>query len=280
MKIVEEKTGKDKTKKYQFLTNDMHRMEACALFFENRSTECVICISSQLGCEGHCEFCNCGNIGFIRDLTSSEIIEEYELIVKTDPKLFDSELEVTYMGSGEPFSNIDSVLSSIKYLKQKYSMIKKFNISTIIPTLDIDASIFKDMINIVHLQFSLHFVNDGLRNKYFRKKLPTIAQSLDYLENLSLLINDKFCVNYILFNNINDSIEDAEELCRIVKRYNAYIKISEYIPICFSDLQVSQRHEDFYKVLDESGVEWKTFRSHGTDVNAACGHFLVDANRD
>jgi len=270
----------DKTRKYRFKTLQGDLFEAAVVFFTDADNAPVnICISSQIGCNSSCLFCVSGNNEFKRNLTTEEIVEQIDCIFKKDSDLSKSKFEITYMGSGEPFNNFDAVIASIQHI-QNYQNLSRINFSTTIPSIKIDYSRFSGITKRIHFQYSLNFVDDDSRSKYLQNPaLPSIDESLTFLHNMAHSINDNPCISYILFDNINDSIEKAQILCSYAKKISAYLKICEYVPIPNSDckdLCPSQNKKLFCDEIEKQNVIHKEFKSKGIDIYAACGHFLSD----
>ena len=266
----------DGTLKYQILTYDNYIIEACVVFFWEKKSPINICISSQVGCECTCSFCVTGNKKFIRNLLSQEIVNQITLIFNDKPDLLKYDFEITYMGTGEPLQNWVNVLSSARFLSEKYQGLKQINISSIFPRLDLPL---KEIFNIrvpIRFQFSLHFISDELRLKYFRRKLPSIELVLELLNSIYKGSNNLYCINYILFDKINDQYDDAKALARMVQKLPAYLKISQYCPIECCELMPSQNYTQFVSILSSENIKWKSFKSKGIDIQAACGHLLSD----
>ena len=122
----------------------------------------------------------------------------------------------------------------------------------------------------------MHFLTDELRRKYFRRELPSINSVLERLNEIYRLQKSFYCVNYILFELINDSQKDAEMLAAMIQPLPAYLKISKYCPIEGSSLRPSSNYENFISLLKQKGIQCKSFESKGIDIRAACGHLLSD----
>lgn len=266
----------DGTLKYQISTFDGYTIEACVVFFWEKVAQVNICISSQVGCECACSFCVTGYKRFIRNLSSEEIAEQLTLIFDNSPDLLTHNFEVTYMGTGEPLQNWDNVLSSASYFSNRYDQLYRINISSVFPKVDLPLEDILSISHPVHFQFSLHFVTDELRKKYFRRELAPIASVFAKLNQLHDITKTPYCINYILFDSINDRPQDAEALIKTIQALPAYLKISKYCPIDFSTLKVSQNFESFTSILNSAGIKWKSFESKGIDIHAACGHLLSD----
>ncbi|MCI8597192.1 MAG: radical SAM protein [Lachnospiraceae bacterium] len=266
----------ENVKKIYFLCDDGAEVESCLLFLEKHGT--VICISSQVGCTQKCKFCAAGLTKFVRNLTALEVQKQVELIIEKFPERFIDGFEITYMGSGEPFNNGETLKQTIEYFFFHYNNLNKINISTLLPRLEEDYyRELKKYKEKLHLQFSLHFCTDDKRHQYFDFNLPSISDSLKYLDILSDQLNDKYTINYVLFDQINDSSEDAIRLANWVNGREAYVKISEMSPISKSKLKKSEKLEEFIHVLQELHVQYECFKSLGKDVNAGCGQFYNES---
>lgn len=268
----------DDTVKYQFHTDDNYVIEACLIYFQSEIAPINICISSQIGCMCKCSFCATGHKRFIRNLNADEIISQVELIFSHSPVLQDQLFEITYMGTGDPFNNIHNVLTSITHFENKFLKLHRINISTIIPHIRIQPEHFIKTRIPIHFQYSLHFLSDELRNKYFQSNLVPINDAIVFLNEISKQTQEDFCINYLLFDQINDSAEDAEKLIELAHKLNAYIKVSQYCPISNSRLRPSQNFISFTNILDKKGIRWKPFQSKGIDIKASCGHLLSDVD--
>lgn len=266
----------DGTLKFQFLTSDNYIIESCVVFFWEKSSPINICVSSQVGCECSCSFCVTGYKRFVRNLSSSEIEKQVALIFEHSAHLRQYQFEITYMGTGEPLLNKENVFSSAKSFSNNYLHLTRINISSIFPNININPDDILTVDRPVHFQYSLHFVSDDLRLKYFRKKLVPISTVLKKLNQLHDMAGASFCLNYILFGGINDQSQDAKALIELIYGLPTYIKISKYCPISFSNLKTSCNFDKFTQALDLGGVHWKAFESKGTDIHAACGHLLSD----
>lgn len=270
------KSDVDGTLKYQLLTSDEYCIEACVIFFWEKPAPVNICISSQVGCDCTCSFCVTGHKRFIRNLSSEEIIEQVDAIFNHDSSLKQYKFEVTYMGTGEPLHNKQNVILSARHLVSKYILLSRINISSIFPE---EITTIDDILSIeapVHFQYSLHFVSNELRKKYFRRTLAPIDSVFNLLDKAYNKTKIPYCINYILFDKINDQKEDAIQLAEMVKKLHAYLKISKYCSIECSNLNPSKNFNEFTVTLARQGVKWKTFESKGIDIRAACGHLLAD----
>lgn len=277
MKIVRVfKSKLDQTLKYRFKTVDGGIIEACVVFFEKKEATINICISTQLGCECLCSFCITGNKSFIRNLSSLEIQEQVSLILDDRKDFRSQKFEITFMGTGEPLKNKENVLDSARSFAANYKSLVRINMSTIFDSLNLSLNELSKIGKPIHFQYSLHFCDDATRSIYFRKKLAPIEDVLNLLDDIANYYGKIYCVNYILFENINDDLSDAQKLVSLIGKHKAYIKISEFCPISTCDLQPSKKRDRFVTEISKSDISWKLFSSQGADIHAACGHLLTD----
>lgn len=281
MKIMEVVTSSDHTKKYYFKIADSldAHVETCLLHLERYGY--IICVSSQIGCSQKCEFCAAKNSKYTRNLSSSEIQEQIRLVIEDNKQLRTDQFQVTYMGSGEPLSNYRNVFDSIDNIRIAFPNLSKVNISTTCP--DIGKNCFenidwKQYSDFLHFQYSLHFVRDAERSRYLSSQLMKISEAIDYLNRLSVLLNDTYKINYILFDCLNDSRETVEELRKIMcMTKNAILKISTMCEIKGCDLTPSKSFGQFTDYAKSMIAKTEIFKSDGTDVNAGCGQFYNES---
>lgn len=281
MELIKSTTSLDETKKYYFQPFGQsevqynHHIEACLLYLQRHGN--IICVSSQLGCSQSCTFCAAGIRPFIRNLTSSEIEHQVKWIVEDNPKLRQSKFQVTYMGSGEPLANWNSVFSSINNLRDHNRSLEKVNISTIWPMIATACSQtidWRQYVGFIHLQFSLHFPDDAERGTYFRAQLPSILESIDCLEHIAQLVHDTYRINYVVFDGVNDTDQHIKKLAEIMKHTkNAVLKISQMCEIKDCKLAPSHNFEIFVQKVKQLSIPCEVFKSSGTDIHAGCGQF-------
>ena len=281
MKTVKIDVSSDKTRKYYFKPSDSTNIHIEACLLNLRKYGYIICVSSQIGCAQACKFCAASKSKLVRNLSSSEIVQQVQLVIDDNPQLLDAGFEVTYMGSGEPLSNSKNVFDSIDILRTKYLTMRKANISTTCPSIseecfrNINWEKYKDFL---HIQYSLHFPNDGDRFEYLWPYLLKISDAIGYLNRISNVTNDVYKINYIPFDKLNDTDACMRELGRIMSTtQNAKLKISKMCEICGSRLSPSKSFEIFASVAKETIGNVEVFYSDGTDVNAGRGQFYNDS---
>ena len=239
----------------------------------------TICVSSQIGCPLGCKFCATGDMGFIRDLTSSEIVEQVIFFAKYLKLRNEKISNIVYMGMGEPFLNYDNVLESIKILNDggKFGLgIRHFSISTAGVTEGIDK--LADSGLQVNLAVSLHATNNELRSKLMpiNDKYP-LEKIFESVKNYVDKTLRRVMFEYLLIKGVNDSVTDAEKLAKIVNHKLLMVNLIPLNPV--NDFQTSDRQtiQRFKEILDKRHAAYTERHSFGQEINAACGQL---ANRN
>lgn len=264
----------DGTVKSSFKTVDGHLVEGVLIPTENRVTACV---SSQIGCSLSCKFCATGYIDRKRNLDFDEIYDQVVLINRQSEKIYGKKLtNIVFMGMGEPLLNYKNVLKSIERITAPDGLgmsprritVSTAGVAKMIKQLGDDKVKFK-------LALSLHAANDAKRHEIMpindSNNIRSLIEALNYFYKQT---KNEITFEYILFNNLNDSIQDADELTRIYRQVPAdLVNIIEYNPIEFA--QFTKPDEDkvavFMKHLEKNRVNAHLRRSRGKDIDAACG---------
>jgi len=264
----------DGTIKTRFKTWDDHRVEGVLIPTESRHTACV---SSQIGCSLSCKFCATGYMERERNLEFDEIYDEVMIINRQCEKSFEKKLSnVVFMGMGEPLLNYSNVLKAIQHISSPDGLAmspRRITVSTagiakMIRQLGDDQVKF-------NLALSLHAANDEKRNEIMpindSNNIKSLIEALNYFYRQT---GNEITFEYILFNNFNDSIKDADELIRIYRKVPAdLVNIIEYNPIEFATFAKppEQKVDAFMKHLTRNKVNARLRRSRGKDIDAACG---------
>ncbi|WP_025763430.1 23S rRNA (adenine(2503)-C(2))-methyltransferase RlmN [Dyadobacter tibetensis] len=263
----------DGTIKSAFRLFDSHLVEGVLIPASDRMTACV---SSQVGCSLTCKFCATGYMERKRNLDASEIYDQVVAIARQAEGSFSHPLtNIVYMGMGEPLLNYANVLKSIELITSPEGLNmspKRITVSTagiakMITKLGDDEVRFR-------LALSLHAANDEKRNQ-----IMPINES-NSLDNLAVALNhfykktgNRITFEYIVFNNFNDTLQDAQELWEFTKRVPARVNIIEYNPISEADFKNTEadKLDKFAAFLENRGVSVHVRRSRGKDIDAACG---------
>jgi 23S rRNA (adenine2503-C2)-methyltransferase len=264
-------SNKDSSKKYVWKCND-YVTETSAFFLEYRHPQNVICIPTQFGCPIKCLFCASNDLSFSKNIDSTTITE---LIDKTlSLSKIDGAFQASFMGQGEPLFNLENLSKAYEHLISKYSKIT-FGLSTSgIPHL-IKSIIAKHpiILNNTKFQISLHSTIEEKRRELIpyssRYSLEDLFKSAELLARKS---GKKICLNYLLFEGVNDSQTELENLERIDPEL-FYLKLSRYNSLEKSGLKTASEKifKHFINELEKTGLEIHYFESRGANINAGCG---------
>jgi len=233
----------------------------------------TICVSSQVGCPLGCVFCATGQMGFIRNLTAGEIVNQVLFWARYLKKKSERVNNVVFMGMGEPFLNYDNVLEAIKILNDDNLLgigARHISISTVGVIEGIER-MAEDMPQI-NLAISLHAPNDELRQKLMpiNKKYPlaaVIKAAKDYVAKT----NRKLMFEYIMIKGINDSEEQARQLVNLMDDRLFFINLIAYNPTGIFEPSLPMQIKKFKDVLEKSGIQALQRYRFGQDVKGACG---------
>jgi 23S rRNA (adenine2503-C2)-methyltransferase len=277
IKINSSQFSNDKTIKNTFMLHDTHLIEGVLIPTTERMTACV---SSQVGCSLTCKFCATGYMDRKRNLNADEIYDQVVLIDQQAKENYGIPLSnIVYMGMGEPLLNYNNVLKSIEKLTAEDGLnmaSKRITVSTagiakMIKKLGDDEVKF-------NLALSLHAANDQKRNEIMPiNEQNTLAALADALKYYFAKTKNPVTYEYIIFNNFNDELKDAQELAKFCKHVPCKVNIIEYNPIAFADFLNAKedKTEIFANYLKRQGIITNIRRSRGKDIDAACGQLAV-----
>jgi 23S rRNA (adenine2503-C2)-methyltransferase len=271
--IARQQKSEDGTIKSAFRLFDNHLVEGVLIPADDRMTACV---SSQVGCSLTCKFCATGYMDRKRNLDAAEIYDQVVAIDRQAKENFALPLtNIVYMGMGEPLLNYTNVLESVRLITSPEGLgwsPKRITVSTagiakMIRKLGDDQVKF-------NLALSLHAANDAKRNDMMpineTNSLKNLAEALQYFHHKT---HNRITFEYIVFNNVNDTIQDAKELWQFTKKVPSKVNIIEYNPIAEADYRNTEADKlgQFAAYLEDKGVIVNVRRSRGKDIDAACG---------
>lgn len=270
-KIARRKTSDDGTEKLLLELTDGGRIECVLLRDGERRT---ICISTQVGCAMGCVFCASGIGGVIRNLTPGEIIEQ---MLRLDRLLPDDERlsHIVVMGMGEPLANLDALLAALAEATSPTGLgISQRRIT--ISTVGIPAAIRRLARGDGHfnLAVSLHAPNDELRNRLVpvndRIGISDILAAADEYFDAS---GRRLTFEYVLLAEINDRVEHAEELARLLRGRLALLNLIPYNPVAGLPYRTPSQATQarFIAVLRSAGMNVQVRQRKGDAIDAACG---------
>ena len=282
--VIYEKTSKDGTRKWVVSVGDKDLIEMVLIPEKNRAT---LCVSSQVGCAVDCSFCATGKQGFSRNLNLAEIIGQVWVAANSYgvPRSPNERhiTNVVMMGMGEPLLNFDPVVDAMNLMMDDnaYGLSKrKVTLSTsgIVPRID-DLGQVTD----VALTISLHAPNDQLRNQLvpINKKYP-IQELIDSVKRYVDGCSDKrvTTIEYILIEDVNDSLELAEELCELLRQLPCKVNLIPFNSFSESEYKTpsGNRVRRFQKYLQDNGYVTTIRSTRGDDIMAACGQLVGQVN--
>lgn len=268
-KIKVKQVSSDGTIKYLIEYPDGECVETVLMRFDNRAN-LTACVSSQVGCAVNCSFCATGKRGFIRNLTSTEIIEQV-LTIQRDTGL--KVTNIVFMGQGEPLLNLKNVLKALEIFNDDFQIgARRITISTsgIVPKIN---ELAQNELQST-LAISLHAPNHKLRaelmpieDKYPIDTLKTAL--LNYVEKTGRRIT----VEYILIHGFNDTVECARELALLLRDLKCNINLIPYNSVDDTKYKKSSNNDimRFKYLLEHSGKKVTVRLERGADIDAACG---------
>ncbi|MDR2836123.1 MAG: 23S rRNA (adenine(2503)-C(2))-methyltransferase RlmN [Bacteroidales bacterium] len=273
-------SSKDRTTKCLFKTIDNLFLEGVLIPSDDRITACI---SSQIGCALNCDFCATGKLGFSRNLSIGEIYDEVFIINSLSISLFNKQLSnVVIMGMGEPLLNYENILAAINIITSNIGM----NMSPQRITLS-TAGIAPKIIQLAddnikfNLSISLHSADNIIRskimpinNKYY---LQDLSDAISYFYKKT---NIRITYEYLLLNNINNSIDDAKKLAKFTKISPCKINLINYNSTEKSNYSKSEEEktEKFKDFLESKNLIVTVRKSKGSDIAAACGQLIAQKN--
>jgi 23S rRNA (adenine2503-C2)-methyltransferase len=276
--VAVDQLSSDGTRKWLLHMDGVENAVECVLIpEENRTT---LCISSQVGCTLNCSFCSTAKQGFNRNLTTAEIIGQ--LYLAHHALLADGREQgitnVVMMGMGEPLLNYDAVMAALNIMCDDfaYSLSKRrVTISTagVVPAIKrLHES------TDVSLAVSLHAPNDALRDQLvpLNKKYP-IRELLDAcLEYVKDHNRRRITFEYVMLAGINDSLEHARELVKILQPVPSKLNLIPFNPYPHAIYQCSDREtiNRFRDYVLSKGIVAVTRKTRGEDIDAACGQLV------
>lgn len=267
-KIIAVQKDKD-VNKYLFELSDNEHIEAVLMMHDYGLS---VCISSQVGCNISCKFCESGRRKKVRNLTTSEMVGQI-LSIEEDIKKRIS--HVVIMGIGEPFDNYDNVIDFVKIINDAKGLqigSRHITISTsgIIPKINEFANLPYQ----VNLAISLHAPTDELRSKIMPiNKKYNITELMNAVKEYIKKTNRRVTFEYIMLQDINDSEQQAEELSKLLKNINCYVNLIPYNETKNIEFKRSSTFQimKFYDILKKNNINVTIRREFGSKISAACG---------
>lgn len=273
LKLVRRQTSKE-TNKYLFELDDGNLIESVLMRHDYGLS---VCVSSQIGCNMGCSFCESGRLKKVRDLFPGEIVRQI-LMIEEDVGLRIS--SVVVMGIGEPFDNYDNIMDFIRIINSPFGIAigaRHITVSTsgLVPMIKRYAD--EDLQT--NLAISLHAPNDELRNKIMKvNKAYNISELIAAINEYIEKTNRRVTIEYVMLSMVNDSEENANELADLLRGMNVYVNLIPYNETSHIEYKKSpnDRVMKFYDTLKRRGINVTVRREFGGNIDAACGQLRAN----
>ena len=239
----------------------------------------VICVTSQVGCNMGCSFCASGLLKKQRDLLPEEMVGQV-LVMNNLLQEEGNNQRVTHvvvMGTGEPFDNYDNVIDFVRIINhQKALAIGARHIT--VSTCGIPDKIIKYANEglQINLAISLHAPNNEIRSKIMKiNKAYPLEVLIPAVAEYNRIADRRVTYEYILLKGINDSMENADELARLIKPTFAYVNLIPYNEVDEHGYRRSDNVKAFLDRLIKNNVTATIRKEFGSDIDAACGQLRV-----
>ena len=267
--------SEDGTRKFTLVLHDGRKVESVIIPDGKRVT---LCVSTQAGCKRGCRLCATARMGFERNLTSGEILDQ---IIAANSLLTGGKRvsNLVFMGMGEPMDNLDEVLKSLKIIHSDYGFCMapgRVTISTV-GVLEGIRRLAKEGSKEI-LAVSLHASDDVTR----RKLIPlankvSIKEILEECRAYAKHAQDKVTFEYVMIRGVNCSVEDAKRLVKLLAVLPAKINLIPYNEAAGGEFEAPSEEEieAFRQELNKGQAIVTLRRSRGRDIRAACGQLCV-----
>ena len=268
--ITIQKKQEDKlTKKYLFKLHDDNYIEAVLMEHDYGLS---ICVSSEVGCNMGCAFCESGRLKKVRNLEAHEMVEQILLVEEDIKKRISS---VVIMGIGEPLDNYDNVMAFIKIINDAKGIAigaRHITLSTcgLVPKI-------KELMNEnlqINLAISLHAPNTQLRDKLMPiNKAYNLDELISTIKDYIDKTNRRVTIEYIMLKDVNDNEAQANELASLLKGMNVYVNLIPYNETNHIEFKRATKEQvtKFYDILKKRGINVTVRKEFGSKIDAACG---------
>jgi 23S rRNA (adenine2503-C2)-methyltransferase len=289
--VAKEVSKRDGTTKFLFELSDGLKIESVLILPEKKSPAAekrlTLCVSTQVGCPLDCKFCATGTMGFLRNLTAGEIVDQVIQAQRHSEKRITN---LVFMGMGEPMLNYENVMKSVEILRAEDS----FHIGA--RHITISTAGYADKIRrmadegrTVKLALSLHSLDNAKRSELMPiTKKFSVDELMDALGYYYKKTGQRPTFEYILFDGFNDTDTDVQRFIKVSKKFPCKVNIIPFHSIDFTGpsgfattLKPTPRArvEEFVQKLRKADITVMVRSSSGEDINAACGQLAVEEER-
>ncbi|NLY78974.1 MAG: 23S rRNA (adenine(2503)-C(2))-methyltransferase RlmN [Lysinibacillus sp.] len=264
--------SKDGTIKFLFQLQDGYSIETVLMRHDYGNS---VCVTTQVGCRIGCTFCASTLGGLKRHLLAGEIVEQVVKVQQALDEVDERVSHIVIMGIGEPFDNYDAMMNFLKVINHE----KGLNIGARHITVSTSGIIpkiyqFADEQLQINFALSLHAPNQELRQKLMpiarAYKLDKLLEAIRYYTNKT---GRRVSFEYGLFGGVNDSVEHAEELAKLIKGIKCHVNLIPVNYVPERDYVRTPKNQifAFEKTLKKHGINVTIRREQGSDIDAACG---------
>lgn len=260
------------TQKTLFHLPDGQPIETVRMRYEKRRT---LCISTQSGCAMGCVFCATGQMGYLRNLSSGEVVEQVLYYARLLAQQGEQVSNIVVMGMGEPFHNYEATLAALDRLNHPEGMklgARRLTISTVglVPAIERFAQEQRQ----INLAISLHAADDELRSSMLpiNKRYP-ITDLMAAVRHYTELTHRRVTFEWALIREVNDTPEQAHKLAALLKGMLAHVNVIPLNPTEGYQGQATtpERAEAFRAILENNGIPCTIRTRRGIDIQAGCG---------
>jgi len=261
----------DKSIKYLFRLSDGKQIESVLMFDQQRITACL---SSQFGCAMGCQFCATGKMGFFKNLTTAEILDQF-MGIQQELGREKSITNVVFMGMGEPFANYKPTIKAIRLLSNPETIgmaERRITVSTV--GLAPQIRRFANEGLKCKLALSLNATTNADRSQLMPINFQfPIDEILSATKHWAKITGELATLEYVLIRGINDQTKDAERLCKLMANLPCKLNIIPFNEIEDSNFQRPDASaiENFQKIITQNHYVAPIRFSKGNDITAACG---------
>ncbi|RLC49131.1 MAG: 23S rRNA (adenine(2503)-C(2))-methyltransferase RlmN [Candidatus Cloacimonadota bacterium] len=278
--LIKKDKQEDGTEKLLLLLNDKQTIESVIIPAGRKTT---LCVSSQIGCALGCTFCATGKMGFIRNLTTDEIIGQILIalfMIEHSRRL----TNIVFMGMGEPLNNLDNIVKAIKIIKNEYGLNfsgKRITISTagIVPKI---YELSHKNLN-VKLAISLNAANNKKRTQIMpiNKKYP-IKELISAVRAFQKTTKWRITFEYVLLDGFNNNYKDAKELISLLGGISCKVNLIPYNSISWSKFTAPSMNkvQEFANWLYPYLPAVTIRQTRGDKIAGACGQLATKYNYD
>ena len=290
-KILLDKQSNDVTQKFLIQLEDKRLIETVLIrapqegvgLDKSRKT---VCVSIQVGCAYGCKFCASGLAGFKRNLFASEVIAQLIHMSRIDsPKLEHSSNEsvsfdnIVFMGMGEPLANYNELVNVLKIMNASWGLnigARRITVSTSGLAPEIEKLANEGLS--IRLAISLHGATNEVRNQIMpiNKRYP-LEVLIPAIEKFREKHGRMVTLEFILIDEVNDTLEQAKALVKIAKRLHAHVNCIPYNKVEGLEWKRPSitRQNKFVQILKDANVSVTIRREKGHSINAACGQLRL-----